>query len=91
MSELERERNELQSATQHLLHSQKLGEHAGFPQNRYRWRVAMARIREAEDDLNSALALLDEAELLYMTGLTRWVSTRVGKLATAQVAAPRRG
>jgi LuxR family maltose regulon positive regulatory protein len=67
MSELERERNELQSATQHLLHSQKLGEHAGFPQNRYRWRVAMARIREAEGDLNSALTLLDEAERLYMS------------------------
>jgi LuxR family maltose regulon positive regulatory protein len=49
------------------LHSQKLGEHAGFPQNRYRWRVAMARIREAEGDLNSALTLLDEAERLYMS------------------------
>jgi LuxR family transcriptional regulator, maltose regulon positive regulatory protein len=67
MSELERERNDLQSATQHLLHSQELGEHAGFPQNRYRWRVAMARIREAEGDLDSALKLLDEAERLYMS------------------------
>jgi LuxR family maltose regulon positive regulatory protein len=67
MSDLERERNDLQSATQHLLHSQELGEHAGFPQNRYRWRVAMARIREAEGDLDGALDLFDEAERLYMS------------------------
>jgi LuxR family maltose regulon positive regulatory protein len=67
MSELERERNDLLSATQHLLRSQELGEHAGFPQNRYRWRVAMARTREAEGDLDGALMLLDEADQLYMS------------------------
>src|ERR1019366_5682833 len=31
-------------------------------QNLYRWRVAMARIREAEGDLDGALVLLHEAE-----------------------------
>jgi LuxR family maltose regulon positive regulatory protein len=67
MSELEREHGDLQSATQHLLRSKELGEHAGFPQNRYRWCVAMARIREAEGDLDGALTLLDEAERLYMS------------------------
>ncbi|HEU5013040.1 MAG TPA: AAA family ATPase, partial [Roseiflexaceae bacterium] len=67
MSDLERERNDLQTATQHLLRSKELGEHAGFPQNRYRWRVAMARIREAQGDLDGALALLDEADQLYMS------------------------
>jgi LuxR family maltose regulon positive regulatory protein len=46
MSELHRERNDLDAATQHLLRSKELGEFAGLPQNRYRWRVAMARIRE---------------------------------------------
>ena len=51
---------------QHLLTSKELGEYAGLPQNRYRWRVAMARIREAEGDLGSALELLDEAERLYV-------------------------
>ena len=49
MSELHRERNDLHAATQHLLRSKELGEHTGFPQNRYRWRVAMARIREAKE------------------------------------------
>jgi LuxR family transcriptional regulator, maltose regulon positive regulatory protein len=67
MSELERERDDLHAATQHLLRSKELGEHTGFPQNRYRWRVAMARIREAQSDFYGALDLLDEAERLYMS------------------------
>ena len=55
MSELYRERNDLARATQHLLTSEEFGEHAGLPQNPYRWRVAMARVREAEGDLDGAL------------------------------------
>ena len=67
MSRLHREHNDLPAATQHLLSSQALGEHIGFPQNRYRWRVAMARIREAQGDLDGALDLLDEAECWYVS------------------------
>src|SRR3712207_9473803 len=37
------------------------------PQNPYRWRVAMARIREAEGDLDGALDLLAEAERRYVS------------------------
>jgi LuxR family transcriptional regulator, maltose regulon positive regulatory protein len=66
MSAVHRERGDLEAATQDLLRSQALGEHIGLPQNRYRWRVAMARIREAEADLGGALDLLDEAEHLYV-------------------------
>ena len=66
MSEVHRERDDLHAATQHLLRSQELGEHLGLPQNRYRWRVAMARIRQAEGDPVGALDLLNEAERLYM-------------------------
>ena len=66
LSEIHRERNDLQAATQNLLRSQELGEHIGLPQNRYRWRVAMARIRQAEGDLSGALDLLNEAERLYV-------------------------
>jgi len=64
MSELEREHNDLQAATQLLLRSQEQGEHTGFPQHPYRWRVAMARLRETPGDLDGALDLLDEAEPL---------------------------
>ena len=49
-----------------MLRSEELGEHNGLPQTRYRWRVAMARIQEAEGDLGGALALLDEAERVYV-------------------------
>ncbi len=66
MSEVYRERDDLPAAMQQLLRSQDLGEHTGLPQNRYRWRVAMARIREAEGDLGGALDLLNEAERLYV-------------------------
>jgi LuxR family maltose regulon positive regulatory protein len=66
LSEIHRERNDLHAATQSLLRSQELGEHIGLPQNRYRWRVAMARIRQVEGDLSGALDLLNEAERLYV-------------------------
>jgi LuxR family transcriptional regulator, maltose regulon positive regulatory protein len=66
MSEVHREYDDLPAATQQLLRSQELGEHIGLPQNGYRWRVAMARIRQAEGDLGGALELLNEAERLYV-------------------------
>lgn len=67
MSELYREHDDLHAAAQHLLSSKEQGEHTGFPQNRYRWRVAMARLREAQGDLDGALDLLREAEHLYVS------------------------
>ncbi len=66
MSEVYRERDDLPAATQQLRRSQELGEHIGLPQNRYRWRVAMARVRQAEGDLDGALDLLNEAERVYV-------------------------
>jgi LuxR family transcriptional regulator, maltose regulon positive regulatory protein len=65
MSSLCYEHNDLNTAMQHLLTSQSLGELAGLPQNPYRWCAAMARIREAQGDLDGALDLLDQAERLY--------------------------
>ena len=65
MSALHREHNDLKTAEQHLLTSQALGELAGLPQNPYRSRAAMARIREAQGDPDGALDLLDQAGRLY--------------------------
>jgi len=87
MSELYREQNDLHAATQHLLRSKELGEHNGLPQNRYRWYVAMARIREAQGDLDSALDLLHEAERLYMRDFfpnVRPVAALVARVWVAQ-------
>jgi LuxR family maltose regulon positive regulatory protein len=66
LSELQLERNELDAAAQSLLRSQELGEHSGFSQNRHRWRVAMARVREARGDPDGALDLLGEAQPPFM-------------------------
>jgi LuxR family maltose regulon positive regulatory protein len=66
MSELYRERDDLQTATELLGRSQELGDHLGMPQNRYRSLVAMARIREAEGDAGAAVDLLDDAERAYV-------------------------
>ena len=71
MSSLYYEHNDLETATQHLLTSQALGELAGLPQNPYRWCAAMARIREAQGDLDGALDLLDQAERLYVQTFPR--------------------
>jgi LuxR family maltose regulon positive regulatory protein len=59
------ERNDLSAAREHLATNQRLGEHNGLPQNPYRSRVVKARLREAEGDLDDALALLNEAERVY--------------------------
>ncbi|MBV9577947.1 MAG: helix-turn-helix transcriptional regulator [Chloroflexi bacterium] len=70
MSELHRERNELDAATQSLVRSQELGEQSGFAQNRYRWRVSMARIHEARGELDSALDLLSGSQPAFMIDLS---------------------
>src|SRR3954467_1850670 len=66
LSQVLRERNDLDAARKHLQASSELGEHVGLPQNRYRWRVAMARVREAEGDPSGAIDLLDEADRSYV-------------------------
>ena len=70
LSELNCEHNNLDTATQYLQRSKELGEHTGFPQNRYRWPAAMARIRAAQGDLGGALDLLHEAERLYASAFS---------------------
>ncbi|HET7037625.1 MAG TPA: LuxR C-terminal-related transcriptional regulator [Thermomicrobiaceae bacterium] len=67
ISELLRERGDLHAATEHLLRGEEQGEHTGFPPYPYRWRVAMARIRQAQGDHAAAVGLLDEAEPLYVS------------------------
>lgn len=86
MSELHREQNDLPTATQYLLRSKELGEHTGLPQNRYRWCVAMAHIREAQGDLDSALDLLHEAERLYMGDFSPYVRPIAASVARVWVA-----
>jgi LuxR family maltose regulon positive regulatory protein len=66
LSELALERGDLRAALEHLSRSQQQGEHTGFPQHPYRWRVALARVRIAQNDMEGALELLEEAERRYV-------------------------
>ncbi len=65
MSEIHCERNDVRAAAADLVTSRELTERTGFPHNRQRWCVAMARVQRARGDLDSALNVLDEAERLY--------------------------
>jgi LuxR family maltose regulon positive regulatory protein len=67
LSSLHREQNDAHSAEVHMSKSRELGEQAGLPQHPYRWRVAASYLRWDEGDLDTALALLDEAERLYVS------------------------
>src|SRR5437763_3862597 len=91
MSELHLERDDLDAATQLLLRSKELGELAGLPQNRYRWRVAMARIRKAQGDLAGALDLLHEAERLYVSDFFPYVRPIAALVTRVWVAQGRLG
>jgi LuxR family maltose regulon positive regulatory protein len=65
ISQIHLERDELELAAQHVQRSQQLGEHLGLPQNPYRWRRALALLRAAEGDMESALELLGKAQRVY--------------------------
>ena len=67
ISEILRERADLEGARRHLEAGRQLGDENDMPQNAHRSRVAMARILEAEGDLDGALELLAEAERLYQS------------------------
>lgn len=66
LSELYREQDSVSAAAQYLLKSEALGEQAASPHWQYRLRLAQARIKEIEGDLDDALNLLDEAERRYV-------------------------
>ncbi|MCU1497630.1 MAG: ATP-dependent transcriptional regulator, MalT-like, LuxR family [Acidimicrobiales bacterium] len=86
LSEVLIERNDLDAAARHLEASSELGEHAGLPQNPYRWRVAMARLRHAHGDLDGALELLEEALPLYNTDFSPPVRPVAALRARVQLA-----
>jgi len=69
LSELHLEQGDLEAAIQQLLRSEELGEQAAQEIYQYRSRVARARIKEVQGDLDGALDLLDEAERVYTGGV----------------------
>lgn len=63
------ERGDLEAADEQLQLGAAVGEAAGLPKYRYRSRLAMAQLRQAQGDLPGAVALLDEAERFFVTDM----------------------
>jgi LuxR family maltose regulon positive regulatory protein len=68
LSDLLRERNNLEGAAEHLLTSKELGEQSALARWRFRWCITQARVQESQGELNRALVLLDEAKRHYVRG-----------------------
>ncbi len=68
LAELDCELGNLADATGHLETATALGDRAAASENRHRWFLATARVREAEGDRDGAVDLLDQAERRYRRG-----------------------
>ncbi len=87
--------------TQHWHGAEELGRHTTLVDWSYRWRVAQARLKQAEGDFDAALDLLDEAKRVYVKTLVpdlrpietlkAQVSLRQGRLIKAQEWVRKRG
>lgn len=60
------DRGDRAAAERHLAVATALGEHLGLPQTPYRRRVVMARVREADGDVEGAIDLIDDARRRYV-------------------------
>ncbi|MFC0682784.1 protein kinase [Lysobacter korlensis] len=63
------ERGELDAAANHLRRSSEMGDSAGLPKYRYRWRSAMAQLLQVQGDLGRAEQFLDEAERFFVADM----------------------
>ncbi|MBK9093307.1 MAG: helix-turn-helix transcriptional regulator [Anaerolineae bacterium] len=69
LSMIYRQRGEDTLAAHHLKRAAELGLQTTLVDWLYRWHVAQAQLREAAGDLETALALLDEAKRVYIQTL----------------------
>ena len=66
LSMIYRQRGEDALAAHHLEQAAKLGQQTTLVDWKYRWRMVQAKLKEAAGDLETALALLDEAKQAYI-------------------------
>ncbi len=68
LADLLREQGDLDGAAGHLTTARELGDRASLLENRFRWNTTMAGLLRARGDLDAALAMLEQAEPLYLHG-----------------------
>jgi LuxR family maltose regulon positive regulatory protein len=87
LAEVHIERNELDSAAEHLRASLQLGDRLALPQYAYRWRVVDARLRATHGDHAGAIEQLREAERRYNTDYSPKVRPVTATAARVRLAA----